>query len=74
MLPGLKFHAGILWLFNRRIFMAYIKYRGAKHVPVKVVGKVKRNGKVMEKVKTEKTLPHRKKGSIDYRSPNKVYR
>lgn len=54
--------------------MAYIKYRGAKHVPVKVVGKVKRNGKVMEKVKTEKTLPHRKKGAVDYRSPNKVYK
>lgn len=53
--------------------MAYIKYRGAKHVPVTVVGKVKRNGRVMVKVKTTKTLPNRPKGSIDYRSPDKVY-
>lgn len=53
--------------------MAYIKYRGAKHVPVTVLGKVKRNGKVMVKVKTTKTLPNRPKGSIDYRSPDKVY-
>lgn len=53
--------------------MAYIKYRGAKHVPVKIVGKVKRDGKIMDKVKTTKKLPNRKKGSIDYRSPNKVY-
>lgn len=54
--------------------MAFIKYRGAKHVPVTVVKKVKRNGKVMEEVKTKKTLPHRKKGSIDYRSVGKVYK
>lgn len=53
--------------------MAYIKYRGASHVPVKVMGKVKRNGKTMVKVKTLKALPHRAKGSIDYRSPDKVY-
>lgn len=53
--------------------MAFIKYRGAKHVPVAVEGMVKRHGKEMERVKTTTTLPHRPKGSIDYRSPNKVY-
>lgn len=54
--------------------MAHIKYRGAKNVPVSVVKKVKRNGKIMVEVKTKKALPHRRKGSIDYRSPDKVYK
>lgn len=53
--------------------MAYIKYRGAKHVRVQVVGEVMRNGKKMKKVKTLESLPNRPKGSIDYRSPDKVY-
>ena len=41
-----------------------------------VINAEKQNEAVVteEKVETEKTLPHRKKGSIDYRSPNKVYR
>lgn len=60
-------------IIEKEVKMAYIKYRGATHVPVKVMGKVKRNGKVMVKVKTTKALPHRPKGSIDYRSPDKVY-
>lgn len=62
------------WLYLRRIQMAHIKYRGAKNVPVSVVKKVKRNGKIMVEVKTKKALPHRRKGSIDYRSPDKVYK
>lgn len=55
--------------------MAYIKYRGAKHVPVTVEGKVssgKHKGKV--KVKTKKQVGKRPKGSVDYRSPDKVYK
>jgi hypothetical protein len=54
--------------------MAYIKYRGAKHVPVKVLGTQTHNGRKMVKVKTTTTLPNRPKGSIDWRSPDKVYR
>lgn len=54
--------------------MAYIKYRGAKHVNVTVLGKVTSGKhKGMVKVKTTVTLPNRPKGSIDYRSPDKVY-
>lgn len=54
--------------------MAFIKYRGNSHVNVKVIGKVTSGKhKGMVKVKTTVTLPHRPKGSIDYRKPNKVY-
>lgn len=52
--------------------MSYVKYRGAK-VNVARVGTVKHNGKTMTKVKTTQSLPNRPKGSIDYRSPGKVY-
>lgn len=55
--------------------MASIKYRGAKHVPVKVLGKVKTGKhKGEERVKTTRRVGKRRKGSIDYRKPNKVYR
>lgn len=54
--------------------MSYIKYRGAKHVPVRSLCKVTAGThKGMVKVKTTKALPHRPKGSIDYRKPGKVY-
>lgn len=49
-----------------------IKYRGAV-VPVEVVDHVKRNGKMMVKVKTLKALPHRRKGAVDFRTPQHVY-
>lgn len=54
--------------------MSYIKYRGAKHVPVQRVGTVTSGAhKGMVKVKTTKALPNRPKGSVDYRKPGKVY-
>ena len=55
--------------------MATIKYRGAKHVPVKILGKVKAGKhKGDEKLKTTRRVGKRPKGSIDYRKPGKVYR
>lgn len=54
--------------------MATIKYRSAT-VPVSVVKKVTSGKhKGMVEVKTKKALPHRKKGAVDYRKPDKVYR
>jgi hypothetical protein len=52
--------------------MATVHYRGAV-VPVKREGEHMHKGRMMEKVKTTKALPHRPKGSIDWRQPDKVY-
>lgn len=49
-----------------------IHYRSAV-VPVKEDGLVKRHGKEMEKVTTLRNAGKRPKGSVDYRSPDKVY-
>lgn len=54
--------------------MAYIKYRGAKHVPVTVEKKMTSGKhKGMLKVKTKEKVGDRPKGSVDYRKPDKVY-
>jgi len=51
----------------------YVEYRGNKHVDVVVLGKEMHNGRLMVKVKTKKAVGKRPKGSIDWRSPDKVY-
>lgn len=54
--------------------MAYIKYRGAKHVPVTVVKKMSSGKhKGMLKVKSSKKVGTVPKGTVHYRRPDKVY-
>lgn len=52
--------------------MTYIKYRSAR-VNVSRQGTAVHNGKKMVKVKTLEPAGKRPKGSIDWRSPDKVY-